>query len=55
MEGGKVKDPDSVFVGLRMQNGWKNSGLPWSYDIDRDRMILPARASQALAAGNEED
>ena len=25
MEGGQVKDPDSVFDGMRMKNGWKNS------------------------------
>lgn len=42
MEGDEVKDPDSVFNGQRMINGWKNSGLPWTYDINPDRMILPA-------------
>jgi rhodanese-related sulfurtransferase len=34
MEGDKVKDPDNVYHGKRMKNGWKNSGLPWTYDID---------------------
>ena len=34
MEGDFVTDPDSVFVGLHMKNGWKLSGLPWTYDID---------------------
>lgn len=42
MEGDKVKDPDSVFNGQRRVNGWKNSGLPWTYDVDPDRMVLPA-------------
>ena len=28
MEGDPVKDPDSVFVGQRLKNGWKNSGVP---------------------------
>lgn len=55
MEGGQVKDPDSVFDGMRMKNGWKNSGLPWTYEIDRDRMVLPERESIELHAGNEAD
>ena len=42
MEGDSVKDPDSVFRGQRLVNGWKNSGLPWTYQIDPDRMVLPA-------------
>jgi rhodanese-related sulfurtransferase len=33
-EGDKVKDPGNVFHGKRMKNGWKNSGLPWTYDLD---------------------
>ena len=41
MEGDKVKDPDSVFDGQPLVNGWKNSGLPWTYRIDPDRMVLP--------------
>jgi rhodanese-related sulfurtransferase len=41
MEGDTVKDPDSLFVGKRMKNGWKNSGLPWTYDVDPDRVRLP--------------
>ncbi|MGI9224453.1 MAG: rhodanese-like domain-containing protein [Woeseiaceae bacterium] len=49
MEGDKVKDPDSVFKGQRRVNGWKNSGLPWTYDIDPDRMVLPAERSTLSA------
>jgi rhodanese-related sulfurtransferase len=41
MEGDDVKDPDSVFRGQRLVNGWKNSGLPWTYDVDPARMVLP--------------
>ena len=41
MEGSQVKDPDSVFDGMRMKNGWKNSGLPWTYEIDPARMTAP--------------
>jgi rhodanese-related sulfurtransferase len=43
MEGDVVDDPGSVFQGQRMKNGWKNSGLPWTYDLDPDRMRLPER------------
>ncbi len=34
MEGDKVDEPGSVFLGKRMKNGWKNSGSPWTYDCD---------------------
>ena len=33
-EGDKVKDGESSFDGKRMRNGWKNSGAPWTYDLD---------------------
>ena len=42
VEGDAVKDANSVFNGQRMVNGWKNSGLPSTYNIDPERMILPA-------------
>jgi rhodanese-related sulfurtransferase len=41
MEGDSVDDPQSVFHEKRMKNGWKNSGLPWTYNLDPDRMKLP--------------
>ena len=41
MEGDPVDDPDSVFNGQRMRNGWKNSGCPWTCDLTPDRMLLP--------------
>jgi rhodanese-related sulfurtransferase len=41
MEGDNVDDPESVYHGKRMQNGWKNSGLPWTYDIDPDLIGIP--------------
>jgi hypothetical protein len=31
MEGTRVDDPDSFFHGMRVKNGWKNAGLPWTY------------------------
>ena len=27
--------------GRRTVNGWKNSGLPWSYELDKKRMYFP--------------
>ncbi len=41
MEGDAVEDPDSVFLGQRLKNGWKNSGCPWTYKLTPDRMVLP--------------
>jgi len=41
MEGDKVDDPESVFFGQRMKNGWKNSGVPWTYDVAPERVLLP--------------
>jgi rhodanese-related sulfurtransferase len=55
MEGSRVDDPDSVFHGMRMKNGWKASGLPWTYDLDPERMALPERETGTLHAGNPED
>mgnify|MGYP001817600582 CR=1 FL=1 len=42
MEGDAIDDPESVFQGQRLKNGWKNSGLPWTYKIDPDRLPLTA-------------
>ena len=41
VEGDKVDDPASAFHGKRMKNGWKNAGLPWTYQLDPERMQLP--------------
>lgn len=38
-EGDKVSDPENVFFGMRMKNGWKNSA-PWTYSIDPEKIIL---------------
>jgi len=40
-EGDKVEDPESVFHGKRMQNGWKNSA-PWTYALDPELVWLPS-------------
>jgi hypothetical protein len=41
-------DSDSVFRGQRFVNGWKNSGLPWTYKGDPERMVLPEPRQAAL-------
>ena len=55
MEGSRVDDPDSVFNGMRRKNGWVMSGLPWTYDLDREQMELPERETGTLHPGNPED
>jgi len=44
-EGDKVTDPDSVFLGKRMKNGWKNSAL-WSYTVDPEKILLEESQSE---------
>jgi hypothetical protein len=39
-EGGIVNDPESVYFGKRMLNGWKNSGLPYTYKIEPKLMLI---------------
>ena len=55
MEGDGVDDPDSVFDGMRRKNGWVMSGLPWTYDLDPERMAVPERETGELHPGNAED
>jgi len=40
-EGDKIKDEESYSNGKRMKNGWKNSGAPWTYDLDAKFVYLP--------------
>ena len=47
IEGDPVDDPESVFNGKRMKNGWKNSA-PWVYDVDPERIIIEEGTSQQL-------
>ena len=41
MEGDVIDDPDCVYAGQRLKNGWKNSGCPWTYKQTIERMVLP--------------
>jgi rhodanese-related sulfurtransferase len=40
-EGDKVDDPESIYHGMRMRNGWKNS-VPWTYKLDPSLVWLPS-------------
>ncbi len=40
-EGGKIKDGDRK--NWRLKNGWKNSGLPWSYKLNKEKMYFPPK------------
>ena len=46
MEGDKIDDPGSVFMGQRLKNGWKNSGLPWTYKADPERIKLNTESTE---------
>ena len=37
-EGDKAKEGENK--GMRTVNGWKNSGLPWTYSLDKDLMYI---------------
>jgi rhodanese-related sulfurtransferase len=41
-EGDMVKDQSSLYYEKRMQNGWKNSNLPWTYELNQDQIITPS-------------
>jgi rhodanese-related sulfurtransferase len=41
MEGDEVNDPGNVFHGMRLRNGWKIAGCPWTCKLTPDRMLLP--------------
>lgn len=40
-EGDALKDPDSYQNGKRIVNGWKNSGAPWTYKLERELAYFP--------------
>ena len=42
-EGDMVKDESSLYYEKRMVNGWKNSGVPWTYKLNKDLMVLPKK------------
>jgi hypothetical protein len=45
IEGDVVDDPESVYHGKRMKNGWKNSA-PWVYGVDPEKIIIESVTSK---------
>ncbi len=41
-EGDRVKDPASSFYGKRFKNGWKNSSIPWTDQLNPQLMWIPS-------------
>ena len=48
-EGDKVDDPESIYHGMRMRNGWKNSS-PWTYKLDPKLVWLPSEGELEILA-----
>lgn len=42
-EGDKIKDKNDPNYGKRTKNGWRNSGAPWTYDLDKNLVYLPGK------------
>lgn len=40
-EGGKIKEGERK--NWRLKDGWKNSGLPWSYKLNKEKMYFPTK------------
>jgi len=40
-EGDRVKDPSSRAYGKRFKNGWKNSDLPWTDQLNPELLWIP--------------
>jgi rhodanese-related sulfurtransferase len=47
-EGGKIKKGDQK--NWRLKNGWKNSNLPWSYKLNKDKMFFKSPELQEKMA-----
>lgn len=43
MEGDMVKDSEDLYYMKCMKNGWKNSGIPWTYDINPEQVIIEGK------------
>jgi len=41
-EGDAIKDPESLYCGQRLKNGWKNAGIPWTYNLDIALIRIPS-------------
>ena len=48
MEGDANADSDSVAQAQPLQDGWKNSGCPWTKKLTPERMVLPKSKELAV-------
>ena len=48
MEGDTVEDPLSLYKGQRLRNGWKNSGVPWTYKPDPEKIMLKIETAEKV-------
>jgi rhodanese-related sulfurtransferase len=42
-EGDKVKEAGSHYIGKRMKDGWRNAGVPWTYELKEELTYKPAK------------
>ncbi|MEJ2718598.1 MAG: rhodanese-like domain-containing protein [Deltaproteobacteria bacterium] len=42
-EGDKIKDKGSYYHGKRLKNGWKNAGVPWTYELKEELIYQPPK------------
>ncbi|MHC1727468.1 MAG: rhodanese-like domain-containing protein [Syntrophobacteraceae bacterium] len=42
-EGDRITEEDSYSKGKRLKNGWRNSGVPWTTDLDPKLVYMPSR------------
>ena len=40
-EGDTINDPESLYHGKRLKNGWKNASVPWTYKLDISLIRIP--------------
>ena len=45
-EGEKVKETGSYYKGKRMKNGWKNAGIPWTFELKEELIYKPSEAQK---------
>lgn len=50
VEGDLVEDRQSPQYGTRAKNGWKNDGLPFTYELDPSKLRLPASTGETPSA-----
>lgn len=43
IEGDLVSDPNSPHKGKRMKDGWKNSDIPWTYDVNPELIKIRSK------------